>query len=194
MPTRIPPSSRRTVRAAGSASRSAGERRGRNCVAQVRQASCTVIWRTSADAQRAAKYRLTLRGSIGSPYRVVNTRSERVHAWPASPRARSCLTRRCCNAATHTGGNGSVASDARVLVSRCSSLQPTRCSCWPIVSSASSRSTSSQVRPRTSPLRRPSTRISTYAAYSVVVTTHRSQEGPRLRNLGGDRPPAGLLL
>jgi Domain of unknown function (DUF4062) len=78
---------------------------------------------------------------------------------PAAARARFWAACRCCSAVRQIGG--SVALEAWVLVSRCSSWSRTRWSWRPMVSSAVSRSMSGQVRPRTSPLRRPRTRIST---------------------------------
>jgi hypothetical protein len=81
------------------------------------------------------------------------------------PRSASCCCLRILSAVTHRPGRGRGASDVSVLTSRRRSWPPTRWSCSPTYNSAESRSTSSQVSPSTSPLRRPRTRIRTKAGY-----------------------------
>ena len=62
--------------------------------AQVRRVACTEMGRTPALAQRALKSRWKSRGSTGSPYRVLITRSVPCQAGPAASRHWSWRSRR----------------------------------------------------------------------------------------------------
>jgi hypothetical protein len=101
------PWSRRTGHGARSASRPrVGVEVDEQCGAGA-AASCTVIWRSSAAAQRAA---MKWQGSIGSPYRVVNIRSERFQAALAAVRARFWAACRWRSGVRQIESSGSVAS------------------------------------------------------------------------------------
>lgn len=105
--------------------------RSTSSVAHVRRPSCTVIFRTPALRHRLSQARWKLCDSIGVPHFVEKTQSPSCHAPPAGCRAAVCSSRRSRNAAAQISTNGSQ------------------------------KSTSFQTRPSASPLRRPSTRIST---------------------------------
>lgn len=110
--------------------------------------------------------RLMLRGSIGVPLRVVNTRSEFVHRSPAPSRSAACCARCRRSARTHGWGSATMRVESSVLVSSCRSLPATRRSCIAIVMVPFTRSTSSQRSPSASPRRMPSVMATANSAYN----------------------------
>jgi len=83
--------------------------------------SWTRMRRTPALAHRAWKLRLKLRGSIGVPQRVVNTKPKSCQTAPATSLAWSCSSWRRLSAVRQISGNGKMAADPSVLVSECRS-------------------------------------------------------------------------
>src|SRR5215475_6334621 len=91
--------------------------------------------RTPARAHRAAKLRLKLRGSMGVPILVVNTKSSPGRTSLNGSASVNWSARRSFRAVAHRSGSGNTASEASVLVSRWCSCRPTRWS-WCVIATS----------------------------------------------------------
>lgn len=123
--------------------------------------------RSPARSRKVQKRRVRLAGSRGRPVGVVKTRPLSLQAGPAVSRFLSCCCLCSLRGQRHSVGSAIRRSDARVLVGRW--VRPPVRVRWSerrMVAVPALRSRSSQWRPRSSPLRRPVRRASSYRAWS----------------------------